>query len=365
MSVELAPDLIETKQPSVSLPFPASLWGRVVYGLFVTFLPAFSFWATNFVRPEWQNGRSSSYIILLLTPEASLWFLPLLTYAIICYLLLMLEPARFAPMFFIRAGIYTGIVLALHYSIMVLLYSLDGYLYAVALVWISPIVFSLAYRWAVSKWTVAKVNNILFILIPIALLVAILIVRGAIHLILLIALTMAAPFWSFLLALRAGVWLYKNYETRLTLPRGFGFGAWLAAYIAAWRYDILKMYELYAQLPTAPPDCYIATAAARGHPRIVRSRQVKLANGIATQVNGQLQILKCAELALMAVAPHWHKHLRKVYDRVGNQLARKIQNRFLADMAYLSLKPFEWLAEMVLKLIIPEIDSIAVKMYAK
>ena len=88
----------------------------------------------------------------------------------------------------------------------------------------------------------------------------------------LVALTMAAPFWSLLLAVQASIWLIKNFETKVTLPRGLGLTAWAAAYIAAWRFDILKMYELYAALPpTPPPDCYIASAAARGHPRFVRS----------------------------------------------------------------------------------------------
>ena len=357
---------MDAKVPPVSLPFPTTWWGRVFYALFITLLPIFSFWATDLLKPEWQNGQLDSYIILLLFPEASLLFFPLLIYSIICYLLLMLRPTHFAQAFVIRAGVYTGVLLALHYSIVVLVYAFDSYAYIVALIWIAPLVFSPLYRWAVSKWTRITVNNVLFLLIFGVLVIGTLVTRGFIPAIFLIALIMAAPFWSFLIALRAAIWLYKSYEAKLTLAHGLGLTAWLGAYATAWRYDILKMYELYATLPPQPPpDCYIATAAAHGHPRLVRAWTVQREDAKLIQVNRQLQLLKCAELALLAIYPRWHKWLRKVYDVMGKFLARKIQNPFLADMAYLCLKPFEWLAGIILKLIIPEIDLISSKIYTK
>jgi len=364
VSIEPVREQSEIKETPISLPFPTAWWGRLLYGLFVTILPAFSFWATQLLKPEWQNGDLSSYIILLLFPEASLMFFPLLAYSIICYLLLLLVPTRFSGSFVVRAGIYTGVLLALHYSIVVLIYSLDSFVYVIFLIWIFPFVFSVIYRWAVSKWTLSKVNKILFILIPVALLIGTWISRGSVPFLVLVALTMAAPFWSFLLSLRAAIWLFKNYETKLTLPGGLGLTAWIAAYITALRFDILKMYELYAALPpTPPPDCYIATAAACGHPQFVGSKIVQRADGKSMQVNGQLQLLKCAELALLAVNPHLHKLLRRIYDVVGKLLARGIQNPFMADMAYLLLKPWERCAVFVLKLIIPEIESISRRMY--
>jgi hypothetical protein len=366
MSREPDTDQIEGNEPSAALPFPNLWWGRILYGLFITLLPAFSFWATDLLRPEWQNGELSSYLILLLFPEASLWFFPLLAYSIVCYLLLILRPARFSQSFAVRAGIYTGVLLALHYSIVVLIYSLASDIYAIVLIWIFPVVFSLAYRWAISKWTAVRVNKILLILISSGLLVGAVITRGSILALVFIAMIMAAPFWSFLLAWRAGIWLYKDYESRFTLPHGLGLGAWLATYVGAWRFDILKMYELYAALPpTPPPDCYIATAAAHGHPYFVRAWTVQRTDGKIVQVNKQLQLLKYAELALMAIHPRFHTPLRKFYDIVGKWLAPKIQNRFLADIAYLLLKPGEWLTGLLLKVIVPEIDSFVDKMYSK
>ena len=364
MSLEPVSDPGEIQVSSISLPFPKAWWGRALYGLFVTTLPAFSFWATQLLRPEWQNGDLSSYVILLLSPEASLFFLPLLAYSIICYLFLLLAPTRYAGSFFIRFGVYTGVLLALQYSIAVLAYSIHSFAYIIILTWILPFVASISYRWAAAKWTAPRVNKILFILILGVLLIDAFVTKAGLPFILLVGLTMAAPFWSFVLAVRASIWLIKNYETKVTLPRGLGLTAWAVAFVAAWRFDILKMYELYAALPPEPPpDCYIATAAGKGHPQFVGSWLVQRTNGEFMHVNKQLQNLKCAELAFMAVQPSFHKVFRKVYDVVGRSLAKRIQNPFLADIAYLLLKPWDWLARLLLRMIVPEIDLISNKMY--
>jgi hypothetical protein len=65
----------------------------------------------------------------------------------------------------------------------------------------------------------------------------------------------------------------------------------------------------------------------------------------------------------MTVQPRLHGILRRGYDLMGRFLAKKLQNPYLADCAYLLLKPAEWLARWLLRLIVPEIDSIARKMY--
>jgi hypothetical protein len=81
------------------------------------------------------------------------------------------------------------------------------------------------------------------------------------------------------------------------------------------------------------------------------------------QVNAQLQRLKCAELALQAVAPQVHRSVRRIYNRAGKSLAHSIQGPYIADLAYLLLIPCEWLAQLALKLLVPEIDSISRNMY--
>ncbi|HET9912013.1 MAG TPA: DUF6688 family protein [Anaerolineales bacterium] len=362
MELEASSDQTVVPEPSIFLPFPKARWGRVLYGLFVTVLPAFSFWATDLLKPEWQNGELRSYVILLLFPEASLLFFPLLAYSIVCYLLLLVRPSHFARSWIVRFGTYTGVLLALQYSVL-MIFLLDGPVYIIILIWIFPTVFFVFYRRAVARWAARSVNRVLFILVPVILLIAALLTKGDVPLVLLMILMIGAPFWSLLISLRAAVWLFKNYETRFTFPRVFGLTAWLAAYAVAWRFDILKMYELYAALPKEPPNCYIATAAACGHPYVVGSWTIQRVDGKSMQVNRQLQRLKCAELALMAIQPRLHGLLRRIYDVIGRRLARSIQNPLLADAAYLLLKPWEWGAGLIIKTIVPEIDSISRKMY--
>jgi hypothetical protein len=364
MSLEPVSEQGDSQGASRSLPFPNVWWGRVAYAVFVTAMPVFSFWAIQLLGPQWQTGELRSYITLMLFPEASLLFFPLLAYSIIGYLLLLFAPAQYSKSFVIRFGVYTGILLALHYSMVVLVYSFSSFAYLVVLTWIFPLVFLLIYRRAVARWTVLKVNKVLFTVIAGALLVSTALTRGGALFFVLVALLMAAPFWSFLLAVQASIWLIKNHETKFTLPRGLGLTAWFAAYIAAWRFDILKMYELYAALPPTPPtDCYIATAAARGHRQFVHSWTVSCLDGRSIPVNVQLQRLKCAELSMLAINPRLHGFLRGIYNRVGRILARFIQNPLLADAAYVLLKPWEWMAESLLKIIVPELDSISRKMY--
>src|SRR5258706_10789468 len=154
----------ERQEAPIYLPMPPAWWGRVLYSLFITLLPAFAFWATDLLKPDWQNGELSSYLIFLLFPQASLVFIPLLVYSIICYLCLMFAPNRFAQMFVIRVGIYTGIMLALHFSLVLLVFSLNSYVYALLPVWILPFICSPLYRWAVPRWTAVKVIKLLLFL---------------------------------------------------------------------------------------------------------------------------------------------------------------------------------------------------------
>lgn len=364
MDVEVAADQRIEKESSISLPFPKAAWGRVVYAAYVTVLPAVAFWGIGLSRPEWQSGHFSAYLALFLSSEVSLVFFFLLAYSVICYSFLLISPTRFSQSFFIRSGIYTGTLLALQYSILALMYFLNEFIVVVILIWIAPLVFPVIYRWAAARGTSDTINTILFILTALVLAgIASIWATGGLVAVLMV-LTVSAPFWSFLIAIRATIWLLKNYETKFNLTRGLGLVTWFAAYAVAWRYDILKMVELYAALPKQPPpDCYIATAAARGHPRFVQAWSVQRMDGTSMRVNAQLQRLKCVELALMAVDPPLHAFLRRLYDMVGKRLARRLQNPFLADMAYLLLKPCEWFAGFLLKRVIPEIDSISKKMY--
>jgi hypothetical protein len=368
MSIDAAPDLSPKPEQQTDGSIPRSRIGKLLFAAFVLVMPVVAFWSTELFWPEWQNGELKSYLILLLSPKASWPFFPFLAYSIVCYLLLTYDFERFSSSWVVRLGIYTGVLLALHFSILSGLYFFNAdlsFLWLV-LLWSLPILTSRTYAWAVSRWDTKRVNTVLTIVLSVAVL-AFAVLSKALSTpfyLVLAAVTIAAPIWCLLLYFRVAVWLFSNHETRITLMRGLGVSAWMGAYVVAWRVAILKMYELYAALPPEPPpDCYIATAAAQGHPQFVGAKVIVRSDGTSLRVNRQLQTMKFAELALMAILPRLHKAIRRIYDVIGKFLARKVKNPFAADVAYLLLSPFEMLAAWTLRRVISGFDELASKLY--
>ena len=349
-------------QTSTSRTLPLSFRQRLTYGIFVVAAPIINFTFIGVMKPLWQSGKFSDYINLFLLPEASFVFFPLLAYSIISYILLLVDTDRFARSFIVRFGIYTGVVLALQYSILVI-FALDVSTSSilVVLLYFSPIIITKVYRWMTSKWNSTLVGYIALAIGLVILVGSILIGHSPLPLIVFVGI--AFPFCAFLISGQAALWLIKNHESRFTIARGLGLITWLAAYAYALRFNILKMYELYTALPPQPPDCYIATAAAQGHPRVVGSRTIHLKNGKHLQINRQLQRLKCFELTLTILSPHLHGFIRRIYDVIGKKLAVQIKNPYMADIAYLLLVPVEWISFLMLKLFIPEIEAISKKIY--
>jgi hypothetical protein len=65
-------------------------------------------------------------------------------------------------------------------------------------------------------------------------------------------------------------------------------------------------------------------------------------------VNAQLRVLVCAEIALHVICPGLRRSWRRAYDRLGPPIARQLDGPILADLAYVSLKPVEYLARAFL-----------------
>jgi hypothetical protein len=357
------PREIKTGDP---MAFPLSFGQRLAYGIFIVVAPIIDFMFVGAMKPEWQSGKTSDYISLFLSFEAAFVFFPLLAYSIVSYILLLVNADRFARSFIVRFGVYTGVFLALQYSLLTI-FALDVSVTSlfIVLLYFSPIILTRIYRWLTLKWNAALVGYIALGIGFVILFASMIALDSPLlpFFFLTYFLGIAAPFWAFLIAGQVMLWLLKKYEVKFTIFRGLGLLVWLASYVYALRFNILKMYELYAALPPQPPDCYIATAAARGHPSIVCSSVVELKSGKHLQINQQLQRLKCFELALMVLSPSLHGLVRRVYDVVGKRLAARIRNPYLADIAYLFLVPVEWISFLTLKLFIPRIESISKKIY--
>ena len=359
------------KQPNTSIP---TAWpGRVLYGLITIVLPIASF-ALAFsgdLGPEWQSGRVSDYAMLMLHGPVSLFFAPLLAYAMLSMLLLLIAPERFSSRFAVRFGIYTGALLALQYLLLL------GIAFPPGIIFMGAGVFlAVGLPWVYAKLT-ARFGAATTWAVLIGVFVALVVIWGALtgtitnvvrQLPMLVMITMLAsgPAWCLLIAARVSLRLMREHEVphSALAPAGIGAFAWLMGWVNVWRLAIAKALEVYAALPTSPPDCYIATAAAHGHPRFVQTERIIDARGRTMWINPQVRYLKCAELALRAVWPAAHRLGRTLYDYLGVRLARRITHPLMADAVYVTLKPFEWGARAILKLLYPEVVNIAARFYA-
>ena len=76
-----------------------------------------------------------------------------------------------------------------------------------------------------------------------------------------------------------------------------------------------------------------------------------------------MQRLKAAELVLAVTTPRLHAALRRLYDRLGPPLAAGVEHPLTADLAYLALKPAEWLATALARPLFPRFDALADRLY--
>ena len=121
--------------------------------------------------------------------------------------------------------------------------------------------------------------------------------------------------------------------------------AWLSALAATVYAKIIMAQEIYAALPDVQPeDCFIVTAAARGNSRFVGSAPNPATGRME---NAQLARMRTLEHYLIAEHPAAHRLLRKVYNRLGPAVARRIRRPLVADLAYVILKPLELLAVVI------------------
>ncbi len=146
-----------------------------------------------------------------------------------------------------------------------------------------------------------------------------------------------------LVLLLANIWRQRRLRGKVAI---FSAG-WAAGIIVSLYAKMLAARSLYDSLPDEPPDCFIVTAAARGHPGFVGSRYEPPAG---RWENAQLRRMRAFERYLMRNFPAVHRTLRRVYNVIGPAVAGRIRSPIVADLTYLLLKPVELLAWAVLLL---------------
>ena len=125
-----------------------------------------------------------------------------------------------------------------------------------------------------------------------------------------------------------------------------GWFSMLAVTIAVKIPLAMRAFEaLPVERPSGYGDCFVVSAAARGHPRFVGSYYDR---AVGRSVNSQLHTLRAFEHRLAQRHPALHHRLRRLYNRIGPPIAAYIRSPLSADVMYLLLKPAEWLARLYL-----------------
>jgi hypothetical protein len=146
------------------------------------------------------------------------------------------------------------------------------------------------------------------------------------------------------------VW-YSARAIQLMITAGYSPAIYLktlAGSIPCWLGSFYWSRCAYQALPTQPPSCFIVTASMRGHGRIVGPfTELKRGKRLLT-ANKQLLIFWQFEAILQARAPRSHRYLRRIYNRIGPAVARRLISPWLADAVHISLLPLQLLAEIVI-----------------
>jgi hypothetical protein len=142
------------------------------------------------------------------------------------------------------------------------------------------------------------------------------------------------------------LWIVHVYRRRQydRTPWLFCIG-WLLAVLISIVSRILIAMQYYRSLPDeAPPDCFVATAASRGHRRVVGPRRPASDGRPETR---QLHTLRRFEQDLRATCPHLHARLRDGYNVLGPWLAAGVNTPLRADVMHIALLPLAVLARLL------------------
>jgi len=123
----------------------------------------------------------------------------------------------------------------------------------------------------------------------------------------------------------------------------------LASSLPFWALSVFWSYKTYLKLPDQPaPDCFVVTAASRGHRKIVGPLSGVIHRGRKRLANQQLATLWAFEVLWRNASPRSHTAFRRGYNVIGPIIARRITSPWVADAFYFALKPAELFARCVL-----------------
>lgn len=330
-------------------------WVRACYVVFGWVLPLMSFLLVHpsYEFVEWQRGEWYDYVGMLMGGPAALPFAPLLIFASVCLFLLVVNPSRFGRSNVVAIGLGAGLVLGLQYSFIALPALLamhngnydgaDSFAFG-GFMLTAGFVVANGLRMLVAHKCPADTHPHHFKTLEIFSAIGAVIVCG----VSVVLFPLGMMFSSVMYGLAFGSALTRFFLTRhfdkvdareRPAQRGALWTAIgsIAAYLGAWPSAVMLALHEYHKLPTKPPtDCYVCTAAAMGHPWLVRATPVTLSDGRVVRVNRQMRVLKAGEWVLAERLPRLHTLLRGVYDIVGPRLAARVRSPWAADVAWLA-----------------------------
>lgn len=116
-----------------------------------------------------------------------------------------------------------------------------------------------------------------------------------------------------------------------------------------WITSIVISHKNYNNLPETPPDCFVVTAASKGHTSFVGAFFQKIQFGKIRNGNAQLHTFWEFEAWWIEKYPKSYQFFRSIYNIWGYRVAKLVRNAWLADVAFLFLKPVEIMAKWILE----------------
>jgi hypothetical protein len=117
-----------------------------------------------------------------------------------------------------------------------------------------------------------------------------------------------------------------------------------------WAVSIFWSCVNYRLLPEQSPDCFVVTAASRGHRKFVGPFIEVPHRGQMRTANRQLATLWQFEEIWRSWDSRSHAVFRRGYNIVGPVIAKRIASPLLAGAVYVVLKPVEFLARLLIKI---------------
>ena len=316
------------------------------------------------IEAPWQSGLFTHYIIVLTTHPTIFVFWPLLFFSFFCLTRWCFNPFKHNSVW-IQIGLVTGVIQALVFSILLIFTA--GPLGQIMALFVGPLLalFVFLIDLAIRKKLVARRFTIKYLIVLTTLVaVPLALIRAAgvtptsiaqwiggwffIGLLFIVGSATTLGLITFFRACYASFFITKqNGRPSGLISQILGWLTWLGAYAFTWKAALDLMLIEYSKLPKTDPNCFVSSAAANGHSKLVGSFELDpiQIGKVTGKVNRQMQRLKFLEFALATSLPNVHRMTRRFYNRFGPAVAHVCQtNIWISDLTFLFLKPLEWIA---------------------